>query len=199
MKNLDMFQRLCGEESFKNVLLVTTKWDQSREFARNHEKELIDKFWAVMIKLGSSHPKRLGNVVDRSSDIADPVTDIIGPILNFQPTFLQIQRELGNGKHLIDTKAGQYVDKDLNVAIKEHIESHASAMAEAEKAYHSQLKAALSEQAASHDEELVEAKKDREALREDFEKVMKAEEERRSKLFGYGVLSRLDDYVADLE
>ena len=118
LKNLDMFQRLCGEESLKNVVLVTTKWDEAFDNARRHEEELIKDFWAVMIKLGSSHAKRLGKVVDPSSDIVDPVSDVIAPMLQFQPTFLQIQRELGEGKDLIDTTAGQYIDRDLSFAIE---------------------------------------------------------------------------------
>ena len=201
LKNLDMFQRLCGEESLKNVMLLTTKWDKSPELqsACNHELELVNNFWAFMIEFGSSHPKRLGNVVDPSSDIVNPVSDIIAPILKFQPTFLQIQRELGNGKDLIDTAAGQYVDRDLSIAIQKYKESHDSAMIQAEKTWHSKLKEALAGQAAFHDEQLEEAQRDKEALRDDFEKVAKAEEERRSKLFGYGMLSRLDDYVTDLE
>ena len=199
VKNLDMFQRLCGEESLKNVMLLTTKWDKAPENARNHEAELIKDFWAVMIKLGSSHPKRIGKGVDPSSSIVEPVSDVITPMLQFQPTFLQIQRELGNGKELIDTAAGQYVDRELSYAIEKYKESHGSALAEAGKASQLQTKEALTDQAAIHGEELVGAQKDKKALREDFVTVMKAEEERRSNLFGYGMLSRLDEYVTELD
>ncbi|KAL8704636.1 MAG: hypothetical protein Q9201_002222 [Fulgogasparrea decipioides] len=197
IKYLDMFQRLCGEETFKNIILLTTKWDKSPEFAHNRESELVNKFWAVMIKLGSSHPKRLGKVVDPSSGIVNPVSDIIAPILKFQPTFLQIQRELGGGSDLIDTAAGQYIDRDLSIAIPKYKESSDSAMAQAEKTSQPQVKEALAGQAAIHDEELKRAKEDKEALREDFKKVMKPEAERHSELFGYGMLSFLDDYVTD--
>lgn len=199
MKNLDMFQRLCGEESLKNVMLVTTKWDKAPENARNHEAELVKDFWAGMIKLGSSHPKRLGKVVDPSSKVVDPIFGLVAPMLQFQPTFLQIQRELGEGKDLIDTTAGQYVDRDLSVAIEKYKESQGSALAEAEKTGRLQLKEALADQAAIHEKGLKEAQRDKKALREDFEDVMKAEEERRSNLFGYSTLSRLDEYVTELD
>ena len=76
-------------------------------------------------------------------------------------------------------------------------ESHDSAPAEAGKASQSQTKEALNDQAAVHVEELEGAQKDKKALCMDFVDVMKAEDERRSKLFGYSTLSRLDEYVTD--
>ncbi|KAL8716629.1 MAG: hypothetical protein Q9181_008405, partial [Wetmoreana brouardii] len=154
----------------KKRLILTTRWDKSPEFARdheNHESELISNFWDVMINLGSSSPKRVGKA-DPSSGIVNPVSDIIAPMFKFQLTFLQIQRELGNGKDLIDTAAGQYVDQELSIAIPKHKESSDSAMAQAEKTCQPQLKEALAGQAAIHDEELEGAKKDKEALRMDF-------------------------------
>lgn len=199
LKNLDMFLRLCGDESLKNVMLLTTKWDKSPEHARKHEKELIKNFWADMIELGSSHPKRLGKVVDRASEIVDPVSDVIAPMLQFQPTFLQIQRELGSGKDLIDTAAGQYVDQYLSVAIQKYKESHDSTLAQAEKSGQLRVKEALAGQAVKHEEELQEAQKDKAALKDDFENVVKAEDKRRSKLFGHGTLSRLVKQMTGLE
>ena len=199
LKNLDMFHRLCGEESLKNVVLVTTKWDKAPANAYSHEQELVKDFWAEMIKLGSSRPKRLGKWVDPSSGIVDPGSEVIAPMLQFQPTYLQIQRELGNGKDLIETAAGQYIDRDLSFTIEKLEESYASALAEAEKTGRLQLKEALTDQAAVSEEGLEGAQNDKKALREDFVDVMKAEEERRSNLFGYSTLSRLDEYVTELE
>ena len=183
LKNLDLFLRLCGEESLKNVVLVTTKWDKATENARSHEEELVKDFWAGMIKLGSSRPKRLGKVVDPSSGIVDPRSDVIAPMLQFEPTFLQIQRELGKGKGLIETAAGQYIDRDLSFAIQQLKESHDFALDQAEKTGRPQLKEALAGQAAISEEGLKEAQRDKKALSEDFEEVMKYEEERRSDVF----------------
>ncbi|MDI1487468.1 MAG: hypothetical protein OHK93_006738 [Ramalina farinacea] len=179
VKNLDMFQRLCGEESLKNVVLVTTKWDKaSFDNACNHEEELVKNFWADMIKLGCSSPKRLGKVVDPSCDIVDPVSDVIAPMLQFQPTTLRIQQELEDGKNLIDTAAGQYIDQHLSVAIKRIKKSHNSALAQAEESRHLQIKEALAAQAAIHREELEKAERDKEKLRENYEDTLKAEKQR---------------------
>ncbi len=173
LKNIDMFERLCGEESFSNVMLLTTKWDKPVDSAQSHEEEMINKFWADMIKLGCSRPKRLGAIVDRSLNIVDPVSDIIAPMLRFRPTWLQIQRELGTGKDLVNTAAGQYVDRDLSNAIAQHKETIESALTLANESYQEQLKSALAEQAESHQRELEVAKRDKEALREDFSTVMR--------------------------
>lgn len=202
LKSLDMFQRLCGNESLRNVMLLTTKWDKSAEFAQSHEsheEELKNKFWATMISLGCSHPMRLGATVDRSSSIVDPISDIITPMLRFQPTWLRIQQELGKGKPLIDTEAGQYVDRELSAAIAEHKRNAESALVQAEKTFQEQVKAALASQAEDHQSELKIAKKDKVALKEDFEKVMEAEAKRRSKLFGVGMLNRLENYASELK
>ncbi len=54
---LEMFRLLCGEHALKNVVMVTTRWDQiepqQRGEALRREQELIDKWWAPMLKKGS--------------------------------------------------------------------------------------------------------------------------------------------------
>lgn len=201
VKNLDMFQRLCGEESLGNVMLLTTKWDKPADFAQSHEdheEELINKFWADMIKLGCSHPKRLGATVGPSQGIANPVSDIIAPMLRLKPVWLKLQRELSEGNSLGDTLVGQYVDQSLSVVIAENMKSAESARVAAKESQRTQLKAVYTEQAEARQCDLKEAKKDKDALREDFEKVMETEAERRSKLFGFNLLDSLDDYVTEL-
>ena len=199
VKNIDMFQRLCGEESLRNVILLTTRWDQvDYGLGQRREEEITSKFWNHMIKLGSTRPKRLGAVSSRSLGTVDPISDVIAPMLRFQPTFLQIQRELGDGKKLIDTAAGQYIDRDLAAAIAKYWEILQSLEATNE-AQDEALKAALGEQAETNERQLETAKNDRNALNEDFEKVMAAEAERRSKLFGFSFLSSLNTYVEELD
>ena len=177
----------------------TTKWDKPAEFAQKHEEELVNKFWANMIKLGCPRPLRLGAMVDRSSSILDPVSDIITPVLRFKPIWLQIQRELGKGSDLSATAVGKYVDRKLTAAIAECKESSEAALVQARESHQEAVKNALSEQAEDHQRELKKAEHDQVALREDFGKVMKAEEERRSKLFGFDVLRRLNDYIGELD
>ena len=201
MKNLDLFVRLCGNDSLRNVQLLTTKWDGSPGMAQpvEHEQELINKFWAPMINLGCLFPKRLARSVDPSSNTVDPISDIVVPMLRFEPTTLQIQRELAEGSQLSNTSAGKYVDQELLAIISEKTKGAESALVQAEEAPYRQLKEALTKQAEALQSDVKEAENDKLALKEDFEKVRKAEAERRAKLFGYGLLDRLDDYVMELD
>ncbi|KAG0693792.1 P-loop containing nucleoside triphosphate hydrolase protein [Suillus ampliporus] len=53
-RNLDMLRRLCGEDAEKNVILVTTKWnDVSPGVGERREQQLKDNFWKEMVKHGS--------------------------------------------------------------------------------------------------------------------------------------------------
>jgi hypothetical protein len=56
IRNLRMFQKICGENNFGNVVLGITFWDQEEpEVAASKEKELCDtpEFWGDMIARGS--------------------------------------------------------------------------------------------------------------------------------------------------
>jgi hypothetical protein len=49
LKNLRMFQELCGKKALQNVVLVTTMWDEVNEAVGvQMEKELKDKYWKVI-------------------------------------------------------------------------------------------------------------------------------------------------------
>ena len=195
VKNLDLFTRLCGDESLKNVMLLTTKWDTPAKFSQSHEEELTTNFWASMIKLGCPKPKRIGAIVDEASSIVDPISQVIAPMLKYEPTWLQIQRELGTGKDLIGTLDGQYLNEELSAAVSEYMQIAKSVLQEAHASKQKTTKEMLTEEAEEYEAKLEDAQKDKEALAEDFGKVMQAEAERRSKLFGFGVLDRLDNYA----
>ncbi|KZP06251.1 hypothetical protein FIBSPDRAFT_805092, partial [Athelia psychrophila] len=50
LRNMDMFQMLCGDSGLPNIVLVTTMWDQViKEAGEMREKELRDTFWQPMI------------------------------------------------------------------------------------------------------------------------------------------------------
>ncbi|KAL4080714.1 P-loop containing nucleoside triphosphate hydrolase protein [Scleroderma citrinum] len=55
LRNLNMFKELCGKDNFKNVVLVTTMWDEVLEdVGLQREEELQNEFWKVMTRLGST-------------------------------------------------------------------------------------------------------------------------------------------------
>ncbi|KAG8533600.1 uncharacterized protein KY384_001340 [Bacidia gigantensis] len=199
MKDMELFQRLCGDDALNNVILLTTMWVKSEPgVGQEREQEVVSKFWNRMIEPGASLSKRLSVVSSHILGTVEPISDFIATMLKFQLTLLQIQRELGNGINLIDTAAGQVIDHDLSAAIAENEETLQS-IKEALNVSRKISKSTLEEQAIAYQVLLGVARNDRNALNEDFEKVMYAEEERRSHLFGFRLPDRFDALGEELD
>lgn len=105
LSNLRMFQKLCGDGDFRNVVLVTSFWDMvdaSVGEAREAELRNKDEFWGRMIRKGSTIQQ-----YDRN----DP--DSAGKILNiletFSPFMLKAQKEVViDGKDPSQTDAAAF-------------------------------------------------------------------------------------------
>ena len=70
-----MFQSLCGNDALKNVVLVTTMWDEvDEEEGRNRETELSTTYWKSMIELGC-HTSRFYNDTRSAWDIVSQFQD----------------------------------------------------------------------------------------------------------------------------
>lgn len=118
-RNLFMFQKLCGQECFSQIVLVTTMWAHvSEAIGARREQELIREhdFWGLMIKRGSQ-TMRHRDQHDRSSALA-----ILGTIIrNRRELKLRIQDEMTcKGLELEQTEAGQQVDSDTLELQKKH-------------------------------------------------------------------------------
>ena len=114
MKNLRMFQKLVGDNSMKNVVLVTTMWSklQSSDDGNARVKQLTEtgKFWGGMITNGARHERYDGTPTD--------ALRIIHMMLDNAPCKLQIQEELDHGQKLADTTAGkEVVDRLENLKV----------------------------------------------------------------------------------
>jgi hypothetical protein len=111
LRNINMFQKLCGENGLKNVVLATTMWDtastqQEIEKFGEREQELKGDFWKRMIS-GGSQVRRYWN--DR-----DTGEQLIRELVRNTPVALDIQSELvDEHKNLADTAAGSYIDEGL--------------------------------------------------------------------------------------
>ncbi|KXN85557.1 Signal recognition particle SEC65 subunit [Leucoagaricus sp. SymC.cos] len=58
LKNFNMFQKLCGEDFFRRVILTTTMWpdandSEERERCEIRLEDLLDNYWASMTARGS--------------------------------------------------------------------------------------------------------------------------------------------------
>ncbi|KAF2000625.1 hypothetical protein P154DRAFT_199661 [Amniculicola lignicola CBS 123094] len=108
MRNLKMFRELCGDEPLKNVILVTSFWDQVQQAtARMREEELrtTPEFWGRMIGRGS----RINRFEGRESAL-----HIIMSLVNRNPLPFLIQHEMvEERKELVQTAAGIAVNEEL--------------------------------------------------------------------------------------
>lgn len=113
-KNLDMFTRLCGPEAIKNVILITTKWDElsSEGIGRLRESQLKGEHWRHMVDMGSR--------IHRFDGTQRSARRIVNYILAKQPIdAVQIQTELVQiGDLLAETEAGRTLRYTLQELLK---------------------------------------------------------------------------------
>jgi hypothetical protein len=100
LKHLKMFQNLCGTEALKNVVLVTTMWDEvGEEEGSNRETELTARYWKAMIDLGC-HTSRFQNNTKSALDIVSQFQDARCAVL-LQKEMVDLHLELA------ETSAGR--------------------------------------------------------------------------------------------
>lgn len=75
MRNLSIFKKLCGEDSFDNIVLITTRWDDIDEETGNaRERQLEAGYWKPVISRGSRVARFLGTPKS-ASELLGPFTD----------------------------------------------------------------------------------------------------------------------------
>ena len=123
LKNLEMFKKMCGEESLECVVLATTMWDSVSQHVGNvREEELISDplFWGTMKSLGSMVERLSG---DKGTEARhNSAMNILQKIvLKKQKIVLEIQKEMVDRQMpLAETSAGQELDKGLREARLTH-------------------------------------------------------------------------------
>ncbi|KAG5636957.1 hypothetical protein H0H81_006305 [Sphagnurus paluster] len=115
-RNFVMFRKLCGEESLKNVVIVTNMWGEvTREVGESREAELMreDLFFKPVLAKGAQivrHDHTLGSC-----------QRIIGYFLKKNPLSLRIQREIvDEGKGIAQTAAGAELQRELVAQAQRH-------------------------------------------------------------------------------
>ena len=111
-RNFGMFCTLCGESTFKNVVIVTNMWkEESWNVNESREKELSSEFFKTALDKGAQ--------MVRHHNTAQSAHNIIRQVMKNNPVALQIQRELvDEHKDLIDTTAGGATKKELRDLIR---------------------------------------------------------------------------------
>jgi len=127
-RNLEMFNRLCGDAALDKVVLGTTKWVRlSPNDGSRREAELKDVHWKEMVKKGSQVRRFEGNqesawrVMSVFLERASQRRKNLG-----EDIFLQIQTEIAVKRRIIpETKAG----KELRFTLQEFLEMQKMAVA----------------------------------------------------------------------
>lgn len=117
MRNFRMFLSLCGKNALKNVVIVTNMWSRvEREVGQAREKQLKedDMFFKAAVEGGARMVRHEG-----TASSAQRIIHLL--IENNKPRSLRIQRELVvERRDILDTSAGQELNKELNVEIRKH-------------------------------------------------------------------------------
>jgi hypothetical protein len=116
LESLNIFQKLCGKDALKRVVLCTTKWsDTYQEDGERRVDQLKENSWKEMMESGST--------VRKFEDSQKSAWDVIVPIVEEdrigKMDALQIQEELVEAKKLIpNTEAGRQLRYTLDELLK---------------------------------------------------------------------------------
>jgi hypothetical protein len=118
LKNLRMFEELCGKNAFHNVILTTTMWDEvDEETGRLREQELKSKYWQSMLARNSTTNRFMGT---RESALR-----LIEPLIeaaNAKSSLLLQQEMVDMRFKLPATSAGQRLFSEMEDLVKKRQE-----------------------------------------------------------------------------
>ena len=114
LKNLQMFQKLCGLRGFPSVILTTTMWGEldvteaGQQIGFKRQEELQQpQFWGLMVAAGSK-------VICHDGSMESAYQIVTALISQNNHVVLDIVHQLVNEKKTLDeTEAGKYAQKEL--------------------------------------------------------------------------------------
>ncbi|KAF5023776.1 hypothetical protein F66182_4169 [Fusarium sp. NRRL 66182] len=111
-RNLMMFRKLCGKDSLKNVILVTTMWeDEQPATGAKREQELISTngFWGALVEEGAQ--------INRHDNTRGSAMALLKMIARNNRVTVSIQKEMvSEHKDLNETEAGIGLNSDILLA-----------------------------------------------------------------------------------
>jgi len=160
-----MFRELCGDKTLKNVVLVTNMWGEvPRDVGESREDELSSTFFKPVLDKGAQ--------IVRHHNTAQSAQDIIRVIMKNRPVVLQIQRELvDEHKDIVDTAAGEAVNRELNEQIRRHkaeMKTVQQEMMQAMKEKDEETRQELEEETRKLQEQMEKIKKDEEGMASNY-------------------------------
>ncbi len=178
-KNFNVFKQICGEDTFRNVIVTTTMWDTtSPQVGQAREEELAsdDRFYKTILDNGA-HMVRYGNTTESARQILRLVIDN-------HPLPLHIQNQMFvENKEISQTDAAAELDRGL-------LELEQRYRKELEKAQE-----ALERAAASKHQEMAQMFQQ---FKEEWEtKIKQIEKEKKERKSAFTLLSRCKEKFKD--
>ncbi|KAF5238388.1 hypothetical protein FANTH_10335 [Fusarium anthophilum] len=123
-KNLMMFRKLCGKDSLKNVILVTTMWEgEDAATGEKREQELIATggFWGALVEEGAQ--------VNRHNNTRSSAMSLLRTAAKNNRITISIQKEMvSEHKSLNETEAGIGLKSDILLAEQRVMKEMAEAL-----------------------------------------------------------------------
>ena len=118
LKNLRMFEELCGKNAFHNVILTTTMWDEvDEETGEERERELKTKYWRKMLERGST-TKRFLRTRESAFDVIEPLIEAA----NHRRSVLLQDELVDMRKSLPETSAGRELFSEMGQLVSQRKE-----------------------------------------------------------------------------
>ena len=164
IKNLRMFQSLCGQKVLENVFLTTTQWSSVKpaDGELRENKLRNGDFWGGLIRKGAA--------LERFHGTRESGLELINKLKLKNPKPLDIQDQMVDQKMtLLETNAGQCINEELIAQEKKHkeeVESLEKERQEAIKAKDDEMNEILAEEQAKAQKKLEEAAAEKKLLAE---------------------------------
>jgi len=113
--NFDIFKKLCGDKSFKNVIIVTNMWSRVTEEEANFRTEHLESNLFKEIMEKGAH------IMHNNHNTVKSAHEIMRAVMKNHPLPLVIQEELvEDGRDINETAAGQAVDERIAALMAEY-------------------------------------------------------------------------------
>ncbi|KIJ62776.1 hypothetical protein HYDPIDRAFT_113875 [Hydnomerulius pinastri MD-312] len=175
-RDFRMFQELCGEEAYPNVLIVTNMWATvTAEDGNAREQELATKdifFKPILDKRGK---------ILRHDNTQQSAHSILQNLVEKEPVVLRIQRELGEGLDITQTAAYNQLDKEMSELAARHqkdLETLRDEMADAEQEQDEETRKELQEEVQKVETELQKVQSQASRLASEYQAELRRIEEK---------------------
>lgn len=113
LRNLRMFEKICGNAVLQNIILTTTMWDEVKlEVGTRTEARIRSKYWKTMIDQGSATARFYGTT--------ESAWDILGHFVRDANVrhALRLQEEMVDlKKQLSETDAGKTLHTEIKALV----------------------------------------------------------------------------------